>query len=338
MSLKVVFVVRRDPETSSVERVFSIIGNRLRERGIDVREQKLRFGNSLKGVIGNFFASRPAGFDIYHITGQAHYYALLLPIRKTVLTVHDLVVLNYRSSFRKYLVKKLFYDLPVRKARYITVVSEYIKNELVTATNCAEEKITVIENPLTVGVEAHQRPFNIDCPRLLHIGTALHKNLPNLIKALERIQCHLTIIGRVDAGIIKMLGANSIKFENRSGLSDEEILEEYRKTDIVSFCSLTEGFGLPIVEAQALSIPLITSDLSPMKDVAGDGAMLVDPYRPECIRAGILRIINEENTRLDIVAKGRDNIERFRPEKIAAKYQQLYTEIATNKKRDHGGN
>ena len=328
MSLKVVFVVRRDPETSSIERVFSIIGNRLRERGVEVREQRLRFGNSLKGVIGNLFARRPSGSDIYHITGQAHYYALLLPASKTVLTVHDLVVLNYRFGLRRYLVKKLFYDLPVRKARYITVVSERVKNELAAATNCDKKKITVIENPLTVEAEAHQRPFDRNCPSILHIGTAPHKNLPNLIKALEGIQCHLTIIGTVDAAIIEMLGAHAIEFENRSGLSDEEILEEYRETDIVSFCSLAEGFGLPIIEAQALSVPLIASDLSPMREIAGEGALLVDPYKPECIRAGILRIINDGDTRLDIVAKGRDNIDRFKPEKIAARYQELYTRVA----------
>ena len=83
-----------------------------------------------------------------------------------------------------------------------------------------------------------------------------------------------------------MLRFYSIRYVYKCDLSNQEILDEYMNCDIVSFPSLYEGFGMPIIEGQAVGRVVFTSDLEPMKEIAGDAALLVDPYSIESIRNG----------------------------------------------------
>jgi glycosyltransferase involved in cell wall biosynthesis len=110
-------------------------------------------------------------------------------------------------------------------------------------------------------------------------------------------------------------------------LTDGELVAAYQRCDMVVFASLYEGFGLPILEAQAIGRPVITSNFGAMREAAGDGALLVDPYSVDEIRAAILRIKNEPALREELVRKGRENVERFRAPVVAARYAELYRQI-----------
>ena len=123
-------------------------------------------------------------------------------------------------------------------------------------------------------------------------------------------------------------GHNQVRELGR--LTDEELVEAYRRCDMVVFASLYEGFGLPILEAQATGRPVITSNFGAMKEAAGDGALLVDPYSVEEIREAVLRVKNEPGLREELIAKGRENAERFRAEAVAARYGELYRGLATD--------
>ena len=111
-------------------------------------------------------------------------------------------------------------------------------------------------------------------------------------------------------------------------MTDAELVEAYRRCDMVVFASLYEGFGLPVLEAQATGRPVITSNISAMPEAAGDGALLVDPYSVEAIRAAVLRIKNEPQLREQLVRKGLENVGRFRAAAVAERYAEVYRRLA----------
>jgi glycosyltransferase involved in cell wall biosynthesis len=107
-------------------------------------------------------------------------------------------------------------------------------------------------------------------------------------------------------------------------ISDEDVVQKYRESDLVVFCSTHEGFGMPIIEANATGRPVVTSDLDPMVNVANGAACLVDPYNVSSIREGIQRILGDVGFRNELIRRGLENAIRFNPSVIAASYEQLY--------------
>ena len=107
----------------------------------------------------------------------------------------------------------------------------------------------------------------------------------------------------------------------------QDIINLYKIADIVTFVSKYEGFGVPILEAQATGRPVITSNLSPMKEVAGKGAIFVDPYNVEDIRVAVKTIIFDAEFRQKLVKQSLENVKKYSAKSIAEKYIQLYKQI-----------
>ena len=93
------------------------------------------------------------------------------------------------------------------------------------------------------------------------------------------------------------------------------------------FASTYEGFGVPIIEAQAMGRVVITSNIEPMNKVAGNGAIIVDPYDVNSIKEAVLRIIDNVELRNDIILKGLKNASKYSSESIASKYLKLYKKV-----------
>lgn len=331
MKKKILYIERKYWGFVSIEKVFEQISENISREKFDYEFLKVKYGNNLTGILKNLLFFRRPKADIYHITGHIHYMALVLPTKNTVLTIHDVGFLHLRKGLRRYIIKKLFLDLPVHKLKYITAISETTKKEIVAQTNCPPEKIRVIENPLRKQfLSSENKIFNKENPVILQVGTLPNKNVKNLIRALSGIRCRLRLIGLLDADLIDELKAHKISYESTYELDDDAMKDEYVKADMVSFCSTYEGFGLPIIEAQAMQTPVITSNLSPMKEVAGKGACLADPYNTKEIRNGILKIIESEDYRQKIISRGMENVVRFEPRMISDLYEKLYLEILSH--------
>lgn len=289
---------------------------------------------ALVNIWKNISYVRKTQSTINHVTGDSHYAILGCNSRNiNVLTIHDTVMLRRlkRMNPKFWIFKWIWYDLPVRKADMITVISESSRQDLIHFTGCDEKRIRVIGNFYDSRFQKFEKPFYKERPQLLFIGSAENKNLDRLIPALKGLSVKLHIVGKPTPSQLQLLKDNDISNRISSGLSDEEMRQAYSDCDMLVFPSIYEGFGLPIVEAQLTGRPILTSNLSPMKEVAGDGAMLADPYDPQSIRAGILKIIEDDIFRAQIVQDGFENVKRFDPDIVAGQYASLYEELIEKK-------
>ncbi|HVU57439.1 MAG TPA: glycosyltransferase family 1 protein [Puia sp.] len=339
MSSRLVFFFRRkNPAFFSIERVFHRIAASQAIAGagaFSVESRELPFENKLTRLRENIRYARGSQGDVNHMTGDAHYIMLGFSRRKAnVLTIHDCVLLHRlsRTSPRFWFIKWLWYDLPVRKADVVTVISESTRKDLLRFVPAAEKKIRVIPNFIDPAFSYSARDFREQEPRILFVGVTPNKNLERLAAALEGISCTLVIIGEPDPAQTAILERFGIRYERHVRLSQEELLAQYRDCDILAFPSLFEGFGLPIIEGQAIGRPVLTSRLSPMQEVAGDGACLIDPYSTASIREGLLRIIREKGYREALVEAGRKNVGRYGLEEVAGQYARLYEELISEKR------
>lgn len=264
---------------------------------------------------------------VNHITGDVHYIAPFLPKECTILTIHDLRPLYRGNLLKRKLIKWLWFSIPVRSVRYVTVISQATKEELLKHVPVNPEKVRVIPNCVSPLFHAHSKEFKEKEPLILHIGTKENKNLECLIEALADISCHLRVIGPLTEKQSKLLTYHKVKYSNDANLTIEQVVNEYQQADILSFVSLYEGFGMPIIEAQATGRPVITSNVSSMPEVAGKGALLVNPYQVSEVRNAIKRLIKDETLRQDLIAQGLENVKRFQPEAVAAQYAALYRQV-----------
>jgi len=327
---KILYVERKAHEFVSIERVFRQIASVLKNK-YETAFQQVPYGNKIFDTIRNLLFFRKEKAEIYHITGHIHYLALLFSPSNTVLTIHDLRFLNTSSKIKRFVIKKLYLEWPVNRLKYITAISQQTKNEIVSELNCDEQKIRMIPVPLIGDLSTkNEKPFDPNCPDILQIGTMKNKNLFRLCEALEGISCRLRIIGRLDDEQKRSLSDHSIDFTNVFDLDDDAIKIEYENADLITFCSTLEGFGLPIIEAQAFGKPVVTSNIEPMIGTSGRAAILVDPFDWESIREGIKEVISDGELRSDLIERGRKNAARFAADKVAAEYERLYDEMIAN--------
>jgi len=326
MSKNLLIYRKKRVEFNSLENVFNTLLPFLETRKIELSFFSTGIINLLKNTL--FIRNKEA--VINHISGNDHYLALGLKKKTVILTIHDIEVLKRTTGLKRYLLKKIWFDWPIKKAKIVTTISNFTKSELLELGNY-KTPIVVIPNPLTLPIKHIPKEFNSDCLTILHLGVKRNKNLPRLIKALNGINCHLIIIGKVNQKTIELLTKYNITYSFKTNLSNEAVMEEYKNCDILSFISTYEGFGLPIIEAQAMGRVVMTSNISSMPEVAGEGALLVDPYSISEIKEGISTLMNDTYLRETLILKGLENIKRFHPEKIAQQYNNLYKEILDKK-------
>lgn len=291
-----------------------------------------------KGILKRIYNIIEAYFkqgDINHITGDIHFVSYFLRKQKTILTILDCVVVYNASGLKRYLLKLFWYTIPEKRVEVITVISESTKKELLKIIDCDKDKIKVIPISISENFKRFEKEFNKNKPVILQVGTAKNKNLGNLIYSIKDVTCKLEIVGKISEEVKILLEQNKIDYSNSEKLSENEILRKYKECDIVSFISTYEGFGMPILEANATGRPVITSNILSMPEVAGNAACLVSPYDIEEIKNGILKIINDDKYREELVLNGYENIKKYNQKEIAMQYFNLYN-IIHNKNRKAG--
>ena len=274
------------------------------------------------------------GIDVLHLPNIMPLFIQYVP---TVITVHDLAehwVKKYsglRQHYRKQIV-----SVSSNKASRIIAVSERTKSDLTNIAGIPPDKIDVTYEAGTLvpirfeePVDAVLRRYGIRGKYILYVGKFLHhKNVARIIEAFARLKHEhdisqsLVLVGKQDKNVdVLMRLAENLGIRDAiivtGYVPDEELPYFYKGAALFVFPSLYEGFGLPVIDAMSCGIPVITSNVSSLPEVAGDAAILVDPLSTEAIAEGMWSVLNDEKKHEELSRKGKERARQFTWEKCA---------------------
>ena len=136
----------------------------------------------------NLMFAKKQKADVYHVTGDVHYAVLALPKNRTILTIHDCIFLYQYSGLKRWFFHRLLLKWPVKHCRIVTTISEQTKKDIIKFSGCSNDKVRVINNPLTEAIYYKPKPFNRELPVLLFLGSTPNKNLDRVIEAVKEIR------------------------------------------------------------------------------------------------------------------------------------------------------
>lgn len=274
-----------------------------------------------------------------------HHLPLFLPARiRTVLTVHDIVHLLYPDTMPvpHFLVERLLMRLSVLKADRIIAVSRSTASGIQKAYRVACDKVETVYSgvPVLTGSTNTRRKEEKAFPSkyFFFVGTLEpRKNLERIFRAFELIQpethgLHLVIAGgsgwKNKALLDKLKRHPLSRHVHLAGyVGSDQLLSLYTDALCFLFPSLYEGFGLPILEAMSCGTPVITSNLSSMPEVAGDAALLVDPYDVGALAKAMKEIVENQKLREQLTMKGFERVKRFSWERCARQTLEVFNSL-----------
>ncbi|RLB74185.1 MAG: glycosyltransferase family 1 protein [Deltaproteobacteria bacterium] len=286
-------------------------------------------------------------FDLYHATD---YRIPKLSHKPIVATLHDAVQLKnlqwVRNSARVY--KNWILKKAAERADLIIAISKAVIPDLIDAYSLKEEQIRVVHsgiaadwfNPLAVDViQKTLTKYKIDRNYILFVGTFQpRKNLARILAAYQalpnRVRKEFTLVlaGRkgwktdTDINCINRLQARG-ECVWLQGVFREELKALYRAASLFLFPSLYEGFGLPVLEAFASRVPVVTANVSALPETAGGAALLVDPYDNDAIVAGIEKGLFDTSLRSELIDKGYCRAQAMSWQNCAEKMIAIYKEL-----------
>ena len=275
--------------------------------------------------------------DVFHALNQR----VDSPARRTVTTFHDLFVITGEYStpeFRARFTEQA--RQAARRSDLIIAVSRFTAHQVEEFLGVEPSRIRVIPHGVRTPPEAvlpNTSRQNTSRQNLVLFVGALQrrKNVARLVRAFERMPAswRLALAGAADGyGAAEELRAveNSPRksaIDVLGYVTQTELDALYRRARIFAFPSLDEGFGMPVLDAMANSVPVVTSQRSALPEVAGDAALLVNPDDPEEIAAALVRLASDETLSADLARRGRERVRQFSWESTLAQTWEVYGEL-----------
>lgn len=273
----------------------------------------------------------PRSVDLFHGLNQR--IDSTRPAR-TVATFHDLFVLTGDYStpeFRRRFAAQA--RQAAERSDLVIAVSHFTARQIEALLKVEPARIRVVPH----GV---RRPGKSDQtvqrePMILFVGAIQRrKNIARLVRAFEQLTpgWRLILAGSFGFGSEEIL--EQIKRSPRQTdiqvlgyVSDPELETLYRQASVFAFPSLDEGFGMPVLEAMARELPVLTSNVSAMPEVAGDAAVLIDPFAVESIRDGLQQLMDNPGRRVELARKGLEHSNQFGWDKCVEETWKVYEEL-----------
>lgn len=324
-----------NPKGPSIENSFApFISNISKQHHVEVYYVPYAGSNPINILKNIWFIHKNSCKDgINHVTGDIHYGILGLLGRVSVLTIHDDAAIRaaHRGIYDK-IYKWLFWIfLPILLSDDVWCISPSTLNDIKRYYNSKKLHV-VTHHSFSPSFHYVKHVFNDACPRILHIGTTERKNLEATLMALKGICCKLVVLKEMTPKQHKLANELHIDYENFYGIPENDVVKLYESSDIVVLPSSFEGFGMPIVEAQIVGIPVVTTNMEPMNWVAGDGAVLLEnPNNIEEYKKVIRHLIEDGALRDRIIEKGRTNSLRFSIERATQQCCTTYEKILNGK-------
>ncbi|MFS6931853.1 glycosyltransferase family 4 protein [Klebsiella oxytoca] len=242
------------------------------------------------------------------------YNAPFLFLKRAIITIHDLnhIDLNYNSSILKRLYYRLILKRACQKSALILTVSEFSKERIHQWANVPLDKIRVVGNGVSCEFVPEGYNYSSDSsPYILIVGNRkTHKNEFSAVSAFLKAnipqEYRLLIIGEPTKELQELINSynacSRVFFIGR--VTNQKLASLYRGATCLLFPSLYEGFGLPVIESMACGTPVITSNVTSLPEIAGDAALIVNPYEIQEIILAIEQIINDEDLRELLITRG----------------------------------
>lgn len=286
--------------------------------------------------------------DLFHATDFT--LPPTLPKTKSIVTVHDLSYVRVSDAASPRLKAYLDKVVPrsVKRATHVIADSQATKDDLMQLYKISSNKVSV----LLSGVDSRYKPIDNsvvnmtmrnkydipNAPYLFSIGTIQpRKNYSRVIRALKHLReqgydLHLVIAGGkgwLEDEMYKTLDETSLHdVVHLIGFADEaDIPALYSGAECVVFPSLYEGFGFPVLESMACGTPVVTSNVSSLPEVAGDAALMVNPYDVEAITHAVGQILENSQLRDTLIKRGFEQASKFTWENSAKQLQKIYTDV-----------
>lgn len=263
----------------------------------------------------------------------------------TVTTMHDLTTLRFDNPSKNTAVfrfKQMVYRwvnfIAAHKSRAIITPTEYVKDDVAKVLRLNSRKITVTYEagePISAAAEPIDELVNTQF--IMYVGRPNpHKNLGRLIEAYAKLQedmpeLHLVLAGKRDALFkrhereVERLGLRGVHFTGR--VSDGQLRWLYEHTAAYIFPSLSEGFGLPALEAMSHGAPVVSSNATCLPEVYGQAAQYFDPRDVDDMAAAIKKVVTSNATRQRLITAGKQQAKRYSWKRMAEQTLAIYHSV-----------